>query len=340
MAIASRRTKQAHRTGCRICASNTYFGDNTTMDNMPHPSAASLSPAPYRGRFAPSPTGLLHAGSLTTAVGSYLHARSHGGQWLLRIEDLDPPRTMPGAADAILRTLQTLGFAWDGEVVWQSQRLHAYQAALDALITTGHAYPCACTRREIALIGRAGIDGVVYPGMCRTGLAPGKEGRAWRLRVADGDIRFQDGHYGMQHQNVACAVGDYVLKRADGLFAYQLAVVVDDAWQGITDVVRGADLLDSTARQMALQRALGASTPRYTHLPLLVNSAGEKLSKQTLAPAIRPDAAADELRLALTRLNHTPPADCQGIDELWAWALASWQLARVPVAPMEARPPD
>ena len=301
---------------------------------MNAPSFQDLPASAYRGRFAPSPTGLLHAGSLTTAVGSYLHARSQGGQWLLRIEDLDPPREMPGAADAILRTLEALGFAWDGEVVWQSRRLAAYQQALDALIAAGQAYPCACTRREIALAGRPGVDGVVYPGTCRAGLAPGKSGRAWRLRTPEGEVEFQDGHYGVQRQNVAREVGDYVLKRADGLFAYQLAVVVDDAWQGVSDVVRGADLLDSTARQIVLQAALGAPTPRYTHLPLLVNAAGEKLSKQTLAPAIRPDQAADELRLALTRLNHAPPADCQGLDELWGWALAHWSLARAPAAPV------
>lgn len=301
---------------------------------MNAPSFQDLPASAYRGRFAPSPTGLLHAGSLTTAVGSYLHARSQGGQWLLRIEDLDPPREMPGAADAILRTLEALGFAWDGEVVWQSRRLAAYQQALDALIASGQAYPCACTRREIALAGHPGVDGVVYPGTCRAGLAPGKSGRAWRLRTPEGEVEFQDGHYGVQRQNVAREVGDYVLKRADGLFAYQLAVVVDDAWQGVSDVVRGADLLDSTPRQIVLQRALNAPTPRYTHLPLLVNAAGEKLSKQTLAPAIRPDQAADELRLALTRLNHAPPADCQGLDELWSWALAHWSLARAPAAPV------
>ena len=301
---------------------------------MNAPFFQDLPAGAYRGRFAPSPTGLLHAGSLTTAVGSYLHARSQGGQWLLRIEDLDPPREMPGAADAILRTLEALGFAWDGEVVWQSRRLAAYQQALDALIASGQAYPCACTRREIALAGHPGVDGVVYPGTCRAGLAPGKSGRAWRLRTPEGEVEFQDGHYGVQRQNVAREVGDYVLKRADGLFAYQLAVVVDDAWQGVSDVVRGADLLDSTARQIVLQAALGAPTPRYTHLPLLVNAAGEKLSKQTLAPAIRPDQAADELRLALTRLNHAPPADCQGLDELWGWALAHWSLARAPAAPV------
>lgn len=292
---------------------------------------------PYRGRFAPSPTGLLHAGSLTTAVGSYLQARTQGGEWLLRMEDLDPPREMPGASAAILRTLETLGFAWDGPVVYQSQRLDAYQQALDHLVAQQRAYPCACTRREIALAGQAGLDGVVYPGTCRAGLPAGRTGRAWRLRVPAGLTRVVDGLHGPIEQDVLACVGDYVLKRADGLFAYQLAVVVDDAWQGVNAVVRGADLLDSTTRQIVLQQALGVATPRYVHLPVLVNAAGEKLSKQTLAPAIRPDAAAAELRLALTRLGHPPPADCGGLAELWAWALAHWQVSRVSAAPVVVR---
>jgi glutamyl-Q tRNA(Asp) synthetase len=292
---------------------------------------------PYRGRFAPSPTGLLHAGSLTTAVGSYLQARTQGGEWLLRMEDLDPPREMPGASAAILRTLEALGFVWDGPVVYQSQRLDAYQQALDHLVAQQRAYPCACTRREIALAGQAGLDGVVYPGTCRAGLAAGRTGRAWRLRVPAGLTRVVDGLHGPIEQDVLACVGDYVLKRADGLFAYQLAVVVDDAWQGVNAVVRGADLLDSTTRQIVLQQALGVATPSYVHLPVLVNAAGEKLSKQTLAPAIRPDAAAAELRLALTRLGHPPPADCGGLAELWAWALAHWQVSRVSAAPVVVR---
>lgn len=292
---------------------------------------------PYRGRFAPSPTGLLHAGSLTTAVGSYLQARTQGGEWLLRMEDLDPPREMPGASAAILRTLEALGFAWDGPVVYQSQRLDAYQQALDHLVAQQRAYPCACTRREIALAGQAGLDGVVYPGTCRAGLPAGRTGRAWRLRVPAGLTRVVDGLHGPIEQDVLACVGDYVLKRADGLFAYQLAVVVDDAWQGVNAVVRGADLLDSSTRQIVLQQALGVATPSYVHLPVLVNAAGEKLSKQTLAPAIRPDAAAAELRLALTRLGHPPPADCGGLAELWAWALAHWQVSRVSAAPVVVR---
>lgn len=292
---------------------------------------------PYRGRFAPSPTGLLHAGSLTTAVGSYLQARTQGGEWLLRMEDLDPPREMPGASAAILRTLEALGFAWDGPVVYQSQRLDAYQQALDHLVAQQRAYPCTCTRREIALAGQAGLDGVVYPGTCRAGLPAGRTGRAWRLRVPVGLTHVVDGLHGLIEQDVLACVGDYVLKRADGLFAYQLAVVVDDAWQGVNAVVRGADLLDSTTRQIVLQQALGVATPSYVHLPVLVNAAGEKLSKQTLAPAIRPDAAAAELRLALTRLGHPPPADCGGLAELWAWALAHWQVSRVSAAPVVVR---
>lgn len=296
-----------------------------------------LPAQPYRGRFAPSPTGLLHAGSLTTAVGSYLQARTQGGEWLLRMEDLDPPREMPGASAAILRTLEALGFAWDGPVVYQSQRLDAYQQALDHLVAQQRAYPCACTRREIALAGQAGLDGVVYPGTCRAGLPAGRTGRAWRLRVPAGLTRVVDGLHGPIEQDVLACVGDYVLKRADGLFAYQLAVVVDDAWQGVNAVVRGADLLDSSTRQIVLQQALGVATPSYVHLPVLVNAAGEKLSKQTLAPAIRPDAAAAELRLALTRLGHPPPADCGGLAELWAWALAHWQVSRVSAAPVVVR---
>jgi glutamyl-Q tRNA(Asp) synthetase len=288
----------------------------------------------YRGRFAPSPTGLLHAGSLTTAVGSFLEARCRGGEWLLRIEDLDPPREMAGAAEAIIRTLEAFGFEWDGAIVWQSRRHALYQQALDALVEQGHAYPCACTRSQIARVARIGIEGHVYPRTCRHGLLPGMTERAWRLAVPGGELGFTDALQGDYRQDVAHDVGDFILKRADGFWAYQLAVVVDDAEQGITDVVRGADLLASTPRQVALQRALGAPTPAYCHLPIMVNAAGEKLSKQTLAPAIRNDDAVRELRLALARLNHAPPTDCQTLAELWAWARANWSLARVGAGPV------
>lgn len=289
--------------------------------------------ATYRGRFAPSPTGLLHAGSLCTAVGSYLEARARGGEWLLRMEDLDPPREMAGAADHILRTLDAFGFEWDGEVAYQSRRHALYRHALERLIASGHAYPCNCTRKDIAALARRGLDGYVYPGLCRQ-RSPEQGGRAWRLRLADGETSLQDRLQGVYSQNLARDIGDFVLLRADGLWAYQLAVVVDDAEQGVSDVVRGADLLVSTPRQIAVQQALGVPTPAYCHLPVLVNAAGEKLSKQTLAPAISAAAAAAELRLALSRLGHAPPPDCGSLAELWAWARASWSLDRVPAGPI------
>ena len=288
----------------------------------------------YRGCFAPSPTGLLHAGSLTTAVGSYLEARCRGGQWLLRMEDLDPPREMPGAAANILRTLEAFGFEWDGEVVYQSQRHHLYREALQQLIAQGDAYGCACTRKEISEQGRRGVDGMVYPGTCRHGVVAGRSPRAWRLAVPEIELGFDDrlqGHYAQQLQR---DIGDFVLLRADGFWAYQLAVVVDDIAQGINDIVRGADLLVSTPRQLWLRQCLAGPAVTHCHLPLMVNAAGEKLSKQTLAPAISPQAAAGELRLALQRLGHLPPVELQSLTELWQWAFATWSLARVPSGPV------
>ena len=235
-------------------------------------SPTSRSPdSLYIGRFAPSPTGALHFGSLVAAVGSFLEARAHGGRWLLRIEDVDTPRTVAGAAAGIVATLARFGFEWDGEVVWQGRRTAAYEAALDALKAAGHAYPCACTRRELADQPLARDGSRRYPGTCRNGLPPGREGRAWRVR-AEGTIRFDDAVQGAQEVDLADDAGDYVVKRADGLFAYQLAVVVDDADAGVTHVVRGADLLDSTARQIHL---LGQPVPTYAHLPLATNAAGE-----------------------------------------------------------------
>ncbi|MCW3481421.1 tRNA glutamyl-Q(34) synthetase GluQRS [Neisseriaceae bacterium JH1-16] len=299
-------------------------------DSTPLPALAPL----YRGRFAPSPTGLLHAGSLATAVGSYLEAHSRGGEWLVRIEDLDPPREQPGASVHILATLEAFGFEWDGEVVYQSRRHALYREALQALAERGLAYLCACTRREIALAARPGVDGPVYPGTCRPGLPAGREGRAWRLKVEPGELGFVDRLQGYYAQDLARDVGDFVLLRADGFWAYQLAVVVDDAEQGITDIVRGADLLVSTPRQIWLQRCLDVVTPDYCHLPVLVNAAGEKLSKQTLAPAIEPASAAAELRLALVRLGQAPDPACQSVAELWQWARANWRLDRVTPAPV------
>lgn len=283
------------------------------------------------GRFAPSPTGALHFGSLVAAVGSFLDARARGGHWLLRIEDVDTPRAVPGAADRIIATLAGLGFEWDGEIVWQSQRSEAYRAALDSLIASGFAYPCACTRRELADAPLARDGSRRYPGTCRTGLAAGRGARAWRVR-AEGLIRFDDLVQGPQSIDLAADAGDYVVLRADGLFAYQLAVVVDDLAAGVTHIVRGADLLDSTARQIHLQGLLGAPTPAYAHLPLATNAAGEKLSKQTLARAIDDTPAPLALLAALRFLGQAPPAALEAapLARVWAWAHAHWSIEAVP----------
>jgi glutamyl-Q tRNA(Asp) synthetase len=258
----------------------------------------------YLGRFAPSPSGPLHFGSLVAALASWLDARAAHGRWLVRIEDLDAPRTQPGAAEEILRTLDRLGLHWDGVVVYQSQRTELYRKALERL--HDQTYWCACSRREIAdsSLGLAADGAQIYPGTCRSGVAPGKTPRALRLKAA-GAIEFIDRVQGRQTQLLERDVGDFVLERSDGQFAYQLAVVVDDAAQGITDVVRGADLLDSTPRQIHLQRLLGYATPRYLHVPAAVNAAGEKLSKQTGATPVR---GRQDLRRALAFL-HQPETD-------------------------------
>lgn len=292
------------------------------------------APVAYRGRFAPSPTGPLHFGSLVAAVGSYLDARSQGGEWLVRMEDIDAPRNVPGAAEGILGTLEAFGFAWDGPVLWQSTRLEAYRAALQRLVADGFAYGCACSRKEIAdSASRPAIGGgLAYPGTCRNGLPPGRAARAWRLRVDDRETAFDDRLQGRIVQHLERDVGDFVLLRADGQFAYQLAVVVDDAWQGITDVVRGADLIDSTPRQLRLQACLGFPVLRYAHLPVAANAAGEKLSKQTLAPALEAGRAAAELVRALAFLGQEPPAELAraAVAEVWQWALQHWRFAAIP----------
>lgn len=280
----------------------------------------------YIGRFAPSPTGPLHKGSLVAALASYLDAKSHSGQWLVRIEDIDEARTVPGAAKDILHTLQTLGMHWDGEVVWQSQRKDLYQVAFKRLGT--HAYACGCTRREIAdsRIGMASDGAAVYPGTCRSGLTPGKTARAYRLRVPERDhdlIGFDDRWMGRVIQHLAAEVGDFVLKRADGFWAYQLAVVVDDAEQGVTDVVRGADLLESTPRQIYLQRLRGYMTPRYLHVPVVSNVNGEKLSKQTGACALDLAHPLDELRDAAAFLQ-LEIGQVESVGDFWQAAVAAW----------------
>ena len=267
----------------------------------------------YAGRFAPSPSGPLHFGSLVAALASWLDARAARGRWLVRIEDLDAPRTQPGAADEILRTLERLGLHWDGEVLYQSRRTGLYRDALERL--RDRTYWCSCSRREIAdsSLGMAADGAQIYPGTCRGGVAPGKTPRALRLKAA-GAVEFIDRVQGRQTQILERDVGDFVLERADGQFAYQLAVVVDDAAQGITDVVRGADLLDSTPRQIYLQQVLGYPTPRYLHVPAAVNAAGEKLSKQTGAS---PVGSAPDLRRALAFLNQPETDDLGQAVRAW-----------------------
>lgn len=286
----------------------------------------------YIGRFAPSPTGPLHFGSLVAAVASYLEAKRAGGKWLVRMEDLDGPREMPGAADDILRTLQAFGLHWDDSVVYQSQRLAHYAEALDRLQQRGLVYPCACSRKEIADSAMSGIDGLVYPGTCRDGLPAGRQPRAWRIRVEDTEIGFRDRIQGLLSQNLARDIGDFVLKRADGFFAYQLAVVVDDGLQGVTDIVRGADLLDSTPRQIYLQQLLGLPPTSYTHVLVAANQRGEKLSKQTLARPLDPHQPQQQLWQALDYLRQNPWPELRqaSLGTLWSWALTHWQVSRIP----------
>jgi len=299
-----------------------------------------VNPAPYVGRFAPSPTGPLHAGSLVAAVASWLDARAAGGRWLVRMEDLDRPRCEAGAADIILGQLEAYGLHWDGDVMVQSQRDATYAAALDTLKAQGAVYPCACTRSQLAAAPRNPEGEIVYPGTCRNGLPAGAVARAWRVRVPDVSTHFDDRIYGDLQQNLAHEVGDFIVKRADGLFAYQLAVVVDDADQGITHVVRGADLLWNTPRQIVMQTLLGLPTPAYAHVPLVTNAAGQKLSKQTLAPALPERGRGAVLAQALAVLGHPPPRELEGTNpaELLAWARAHWHIANVPTHPAVAKP--
>lgn len=305
---------------------------------------------PYCGRFAPSPSGPLHFGSLVAAVGSYLDARAAAGRWLLRIEDIDTPRNVPGAADAIITTLADLGFAWDAAPLWQSDRIERYREVLEGLRLRGDAYPCACSRREIAdsALAPSADGGRVYPGTCRRGLPAGRSARSWRLRVPaqepEARVGFADRIQGWVVQHLANEVGDFVLRRADGLFAYQLAVVVDDADSGVTDIVRGADLLDSTPRQIWLQQCLGFPQPRYAHLPVVTNASGEKLSKQTLATPVTAGGGVPLLLQALRFLGQAMPdgGAAMSLPEFWTWATAHWDPGRVPRLrgrPAEASPP-
>lgn len=287
----------------------------------------------YIGRFAPSPTGVLHAGSLLAALASWLDARAHGGQWLLRIEDVDTPRCVPGADQTIVQQLAQCGLQADGPVLWQSQRSALYQQALDQLVAQGLAYPCGCSRKDIEAAQSqptARHQAAVYPGTCRHGLG-GKPARAWRLNVAA--VRrarglpeltaWTDRRLGTQAEDVAQTVGDFVLRRADGLWAYQLAVVVDDAAQGVSDVVRGQDLCDNTARQILLQQALGLPTPRYLHTPLVLGPHGEKLSKQNGAQGLDLREPLVALRAAAHALD-LPEVPGPGVHASLAQWTALW----------------
>lgn len=284
----------------------------------------------YVGRFAPSPTGPLHIGSLVAAMASYLDAKAHQGCWYLRMEDNDFDRNQTGADLAILRTLQRCGMHWDGEVLYQSQRGAIYETAFQQL--AGQTYPCACSRKEIldSQLRQGQTPNPIYPGTCRNGLPPGKTARAFRLRVPTegaAPMQFHDRLLGAQQQHLATEVGDFILKRADGFWAYQLAVVVDDAAQGITDIVRGADLLDSTARQIYLQQCLNLPTPRYLHVPVVTNDAGEKLSKQTGAMAFDlgdNDLLHSALLPAAHFLGLQLAAQPHHLEEFWRLATAAW----------------
>lgn len=276
---------------------------------------------PYIGRFAPSPTGDLHFGSLVAALASYLDARKAEGQWLVRVEDLDPPREIAGSAIAIIHDLQQLGMKSDSPVLYQSRRSAAYQSACEQLQAKDLAYWCGCSRNEMPDTG-------VYPGTCSAGLPAGKKPRALRLRTPDTAIEFEDRIQGFITHDLRNQSGDYVIHRADGYFAYQLAVVVDDAYQQITDIIRGADLLDSTPRQIWLQKCLQLPSPKYAHLPVVASQNGQKLSKRIQSDPICNADLLLSLRLALQFLGHQPPAlDWQNT---WQWALENWSLAQVP----------
>ena len=296
---------------------------------------------PYIGRFAPSPTGPLHFGSLVAAVASYCDAKSNGGQWLLRIEDLDKPREMVGAADDILRSLEAFGFEWDAPIIVQSHRSEIYEAYLHHLNRKGFIYACTCSRKEIADSSVAsGIDGAIYPKTCEHNRLNGQSHASasrinacsWRINVNNAQkIAFVDAIQGAVSQNLQTDVGDFILKRKDGFFAYQLAVVVDDALQNITHIVRGADLLDSTPRQIYLQYLFDFATPNYAHVPVAVNTAGEKLSKQTLSKPIDTSLASHLIVEALNFLGQMPPLALKNasVAECWRWAIAHWNGANV-----------
>ena len=279
----------------------------------------------YIGRFAPTPSGYLHFGSLVAALASYLDARAVGGRWLLRMEDLDPPREVPGAQAAILKSLENYGLHWDGELVRQSQRHYAYAALMDELLQRGLAYACTCSRKQLE-----GYQGI-YPGFCREA-GHAQDNAAIRLRVPESRYGFVDRVQGQYSQHLGREVGDFVIRRRDGLYAYQLAVVLDDGWQGVTDVVRGADLLDSTPRQLYLQELLGLTQPRYLHVPLIIQPDGHKLGKSYRSPPLPADQATSMLLRALRALGQSLPdgGEQARAEELLRWASQHWDASRIP----------
>lgn len=294
-----------------------------------------MNRVPYRGRFAPTPSGPLHFGSLVAAAGSYLEAKSRGGQWCLRIDDLDPPRVAPGATESILRCLEALGLEWDGPLLYQSTRLPAYHAALHQLRQRGLLYPCACSRKELADSALPGLSGPIYPGTCRDGLRHGRAARALRLRLENAWVEFDDGLLGLQRRDLGREAGDFIIYRADRVYAFHLASAVDDGELGITDVVRGADLLESSARQIHVQHLLRLPSPHYVHLPVAVDRNGEKLSKQTKAVPVDATRPVAVLLAVLEFLNQRVPGALERatesitVAEFWRQAVATWDLHRV-----------
>lgn len=280
----------------------------------------------YIGRFAPSPSGPLHFGSIVAALGSYLQARQQQGKWLVRIEDIDTPRTVSGADKIILHQLESLGLFWDDEIVYQSQRIPLYESALEKLDILGLTFPCACTRKKIAEDPHSCT--------CRNGIENGKTGRSIRIKTDNQKILFSDHLQAPYSQSLHADVGDFVIKRADGLFAYHLAVIVDDAEQSITEIVRGADLIDSTPRQIYLQQLLELPTPAYIHLPVVIDEFGNKLSKASITKAVNVDNPVDTLIKALTFLGQSPHEQLSKatVKEVLQWAINNWTLKNIPQA--------
>lgn len=294
-----------------------------------HPKNEAMNDKPYIGRFAPSPTGAVHFGTLIAAVASYLQARTRQGQWLIRMEDVDAIRKVEGSDSDILRTLEHFGFEWDGNIVYQTQRTELYEEALERL--SEHVFACTCSRKQLGTSQQFQKTGI-YPGTCRTRNRIPKQEHAIRLLVPDTLITFDDAVMGEQGQNLKDECGDFVIKRRDGLFAYQLAVVVDDADQGVSEIVRGADLLDSTARQIHLQQRLSYPTPDYLHLPLALEKDGSKLSKQSQSMPVDKNKPGLALYNALTFLGQQPAAELQrqSVADIWLWAMENWSIDKIP----------